>query len=94
MTLQVSVQSKTATSNKVRTVNLLTLEEQGDLLIMTIKGNGFLYNMVRTIAGMLLEVGRGRKSPSDVKRILELRDRKAAGKTSPAHGLYLENVEY
>lgn len=85
---------KTATSNKVRTVNLLTLEEQGDLLIMTIKGNGFLYNMVRTIAGMLLEVGRGRKSPSDVKRILELRDRKAAGKTSSAHGLYLDNVEY
>ena len=86
--------TKTATSNKIRTVNLLTLEEQNDLLIMTIKGNGFLYNMVRTIAGVLLEVGRGRKTPSDVLRILELRDRKAAGKTSSAHGLYLEKVEY
>ncbi|MCZ2259277.1 tRNA pseudouridine(38-40) synthase TruA [Sporosarcina sp. G11-34] len=86
--------SKTATSNKVRTVNVLTVEEQGDLLIMTIEGNGFLYNMVRTIAGMLLAVGKGWDSPSDVKRILELKDRTAAGKTAPAHGLYLNNVTY
>ena len=63
--------SKTATSNKVRTVRLLTLEKQGDHLIMTIEGNGFLYNMVRTIAGMLLGVGNGWKTPADVKQILE-----------------------
>jgi tRNA pseudouridine38-40 synthase len=86
--------SKTATDNKVRTVRLLTLEEQGDFLIMEIEGDGFLYNMVRTIAGMLLAVGKGWNTPDDVKRILELRDRKAAGKTAPAHGLYLENVYY
>lgn len=86
--------SKTATSNKVRTVNVLTVEKQDDLLIMTIEGNGFLYNMVRTIAGMLLAVGKGWDSPSDVKRILELKDRTAAGKTAPAHGLYLNNVTY
>lgn len=86
--------SKTATSNKVRTVNLLTLEEQGDLLVMTIEGDGFLYNMVRTIAGMLLAVGKGWDTPADVGRILALKDRKAAGKTAPAHGLYLESVAY
>ncbi|MHA6259221.1 tRNA pseudouridine(38-40) synthase TruA [Sporosarcina sp. CAU 1771] len=86
--------SKTATSNKVRTVNLLTLEEQGDFLIMTIEGDGFLYNMVRTIAGMLLAVGKGWDTPADVGRILALKDRKAAGKTAPAHGLYLEKVDY
>jgi tRNA pseudouridine38-40 synthase len=86
--------SKTATSNKVRTVRLLTLEEQGDLLIMTIEGDGFLYNMVRTIAGMLLAVGKGWNTPADVKKILESCDRKEAGKTAPAHGLYLENVTY
>ena len=86
--------SKTATSNKVRTVRLLTLEKQGDQLIMTIEGDGFLYNMVRTIAGMLLAVGKGWNTPADVKRILELCDRKEAGKTAPAHGLYLESVTY
>ncbi|WP_342507042.1 tRNA pseudouridine(38-40) synthase TruA [Sporosarcina sp. FSL K6-2383] len=86
--------SKTATSNKVRTVRKLTLEKQGEYLIMTIEGDGFLYNMVRTIAGMLLAVGRGWHSPDDVKRILELRDRNEASKTAPAHGLYLESVTY
>ncbi|WP_342513658.1 tRNA pseudouridine(38-40) synthase TruA [Sporosarcina sp. FSL K6-1522] len=86
--------SKTATSNKVRTVRLLTIEKQGDLLVLTIEGDGFLYNMVRTIAGMLLAVGIGWNTPADVKRILESCDRKKAGKTAPAHGLYLESVTY
>ena len=86
--------SKTATSNRVRTVRLLTLERHGDELIMTIEGDGFLYNMVRTIAGMLFAVGIGRYTPTDIKKILELKDRQAAGKTAPAHGLYLENVTY
>lgn len=78
----------------MRTVRLLTLETHGDLLIMTIEGDGFLYNMVRTIAGMLLAVGKGWNAPSDIKEILEMKDRKAAGKTAPAHGLYLERVTY
>ena len=86
--------AKTATSNKVRTVRLLTCEKQGDYLVMTIEGDGFLYNMVRTIAGMLLAVGRGWNSPEDVKRILKLCNRNEAGKTAPAHGLYLESVTY
>lgn len=86
--------AKTATSNRVRTVRELTVERQGDELVMTIEGDGFLYNMVRTIAGMLLAVGIGWNTSIDVKRILELRDRQAAGKTAPAHGLYLEQVTY
>lgn len=86
--------SKTATSNRVRTIRLLTLEKNGDELVMTIEGDGFLYNMVRTIAGMLFAVGIGRYTPADIKKILELKDRQAAGKTAPAHGLYLENVTY
>lgn len=86
--------SKTATSNRVRTIRLLTLDWRGDELIMTIEGDGFLYNMVRTIAGMLFAVGIGRYTPADLKKILELKDRQAAGKTAPAHGLYLENVTY
>lgn len=86
--------SKTATSNRVRTVRELSFREQNGELIMTIEGDGFLYNMVRTIAGMLLAVGKGWSAPGDVEKILALKDRQAAGKTAPAHGLYLENVTY
>lgn len=86
--------SKTATSNRVRTIRLLTLEKHGKELIMTIEGDGFLYNMVRTIAGMLFAVGIGRYTPTDIKKILEIKDRQAAGKTAPAHGLYLDSVTY
>lgn len=86
--------SKTATSNKIRTVRELTVEQQGEELIMTIEGDGFLYNMVRTIAGMLFAVGIGWNEPQDMQEILEARDRKRAGKTAPAHGLYLMNVTY
>ncbi|AOV06548.1 tRNA pseudouridine(38-40) synthase TruA [Sporosarcina ureilytica] len=86
--------AKTATSNRVRTVRLLTLERHGDELVMTIEGDGFLYNMVRTIAGMLLAVGKGWHQPEEVKEILALKDRQAASKTAPAHGLYLDNVTY
>ncbi|MBB4825282.1 tRNA pseudouridine38-40 synthase [Sporosarcina luteola] len=86
--------SKTATSSKVRTIRMLTLEERGEELIMTVEGDGFLYNMVRTIAGMLLAVGIGWNEPADIQTILEAKDRKKAGKTAPAHGLYLVNVTY
>lgn len=86
--------SKTATANKVRTVRELTLVEQGEELIMTIEGDGFLYNMVRTIAGMLFAVGIGWNEPLDMKEMLEAKDRKKVGKTAPAHGLYLMNVTY
>ena len=86
--------SKTATSNKVRTVRELTLERSGEELIMTIEGDGFLYNMVRTIAGMLFAVGIGWNEPFDLKEILEAKDRNKAGKTAAAHGLYLMSVTY
>lgn len=86
--------SKTATSNKVRTVRLLTVHRDGNELVLTIEGDGFLYNMVRTIAGMLLAVGIGWHKPQDVQEILLSKDRKKASKTAPAHGLYLQSVTY
>lgn len=86
--------TKTATSNRVRTVRLLQIERQGEELVMTIEGDGFLYNMVRTIAGMLLAVGIGWNTPEDIGEILAMKDRKKAGKTAPAHGLYLQSVTY
>lgn len=57
-------------------------------------GSGFLYNMVRIIVGTLLEVGEGKRKPADIKRILEARDRLAAGPTAPARGLCLLEVVY
>lgn len=78
----------------VRTIYELTVEERGRDLIIRVRGNGFLYNMVRIIAGTLLEVGEGKRKPQDVRDILEARDRAAAGPTAPAHGLTLVKYEF
>ncbi len=64
------------------------------LVIITIEGNGFLYNMVRVIVGTLLEIGRGRLEPRAVVEILRSRDRRQAGPTAPAKGLCLMRVRY
>ena len=56
--------------------------------------DGFLYNMVRAIVGTLIHVGRGRWTADDVRRILESGDRRLAGETAPAEGLYLLQVDY
>ena len=66
----------------------------GGELILRVTGNGFLYNMVRIIVGTLLEVGYGRFTPEDVARILEAKDRAAAGPTAPARGLTLVKYEF
>ncbi len=73
----------------VRTIYSLQLEEQGADLVIRVCGNGFLYNMVRILAGTLIEVGQGKREPGSVKDILEAGDRSAAGPTAPAHGLTL-----
>lgn len=86
--------ANTAVIDKVRTVRHLSFEEHGEELHMVIEGSGFLYNMVRIIAGTLMEVGLGRRDASELAAIVESADRGAAGKTAAAHGLYLENVEY
>ena len=57
-------------------------------------GNGFLYNMVRIIAGTLVDVGLGKIETNQIPEIIESKDRQKAGKTLPAHGLYLVKVEY
>jgi tRNA pseudouridine38-40 synthase len=63
-------------------------------LIYAVRGNGFLHHMVRNLVGTFLLVGRGTLRPLDIGRILEARDRSAAGATAPAAGLYLFSVEY
>lgn len=67
----------------------IAAEDEAKLVSITVTGRGFLYNMVRIIAGTLIEVGRGNREPSDVQRMLEARDRQAAGPTAPACGLIL-----
>ncbi|MFH0763117.1 MAG: tRNA pseudouridine(38-40) synthase TruA [Candidatus Omnitrophota bacterium] len=64
------------------------------LLIIEIEGDGFLYNMVRNIAGTLIEIGRGRFGPGYLKKLLQAKNRKLAGPTAPARGLYLVEVNY
>ncbi len=63
-------------------------------IVISVTGNGFLYNMVRIIAGTLIDVGQGRFEPEDVTGMLEACDRKAAGQTAPACGLCLVGYEY
>ncbi len=78
----------------VRRIYELTVEEQGQELVIRVCGNGFLYNMVRIIAGTLMEVGEGKRKPRELRDILELRDRAAAGPTAPACGLTLVKYEW
>ena len=85
---------RTNVEDTVRTVYDLDILENGEELTIRIRGNGFLYNMVRIIVGTLLRVGRGFYTPEQVKDILEARDRQAAGVTAPPHGLVLVGIEY
>ena len=78
----------------VRTVYSLTVEEQGPDIVLRICGNGFLYNMVRIIAGTLMEVGRGKTAPDDIPSIIKAEDRALAGPTAPACGLTLVKYEF
>ena len=86
---------KAQTNTFVRTVYELTVERtEDDIIHIRITGNGFLYNMVRIIAGTLLLVGAGKLEPEDVGRILAAKDRGAAGPTAPAHGLTMIGITY
>ena len=78
----------------VRTIERITLERSGDVIELEMTADSFLNQMVRIIAGTLIEVGRGKLPPSAMKTVLEQRDRKAAGVTAPAHALYLTHVRY
>lgn len=86
--------ANTSVKDKVRTVSALDFEWHGEELHMLIKGNGFLYNMVRIIAGTLWEVGIGKRNSEDLEAIIASMNRGNAGKTASAQGLYLEKVYY
>ena len=79
-----------------RTIYALDVRNEGESreVVITVTGSGFLYNMVRIIAGTLIDVGQGRFKPEDVKTMLEARDRTAAGQTAPACGLCLVGYDF
>ncbi len=80
--------------SSVRTIRHLALNRVGDWIWLDVEADGFLYNMVRAIAGTLINVGRGYWPESQVAEILEAGDRKLAGPTAPAAGLFLMRVSY
>lgn len=80
--------------SSTRTVTSLTVTEAAPFLFLDVVADGFLYNMVRILAGTLLEVGAGRRPLDDIHRALATGERRLAGRTLPPHGLCLEDVTY
>ena len=85
---------RTQVEDTVRTVEKLEISREGPEIVIRITGNGFLYNMVRIIAGTLIRVGRGFYPPEKVQEILEARRRTEAGVTAPPEGLVLVEIAY
>jgi tRNA pseudouridine38-40 synthase len=81
-------------TTNVRTICSSSWTREGEELIYTVRGSGFLHHMVRNLVGTFLLVGKGTVSLEDLGRILAARERSAAGPTAPASGLYLVGVEY
>lgn len=86
--------NKKMKKSTVRTITSIVIEEYQGIVTIRYTGNGFLYNMVRILTGTLIEAGRRKRKPEEMKDILEALDRGAAGFTAPAQGLYLVQVEY
>ena len=81
-------------TTNVRTIFSSIWTREGEELIYTVRGSGFLHHMVRNLVGTFLLVGKGTVRLEDLRRILDARERTAAGPTAPASGLYLVEVEY
>lgn len=86
--------AKSQVQTTVRTIYDCQVEKEGDEICIRVRGNGFLYNMVRIIAGTLVEVGLGRRKLSAVSQAIEKADRSLAGPTAPPEGLTLIKIEY
>lgn len=78
----------------VRTIYALAVKKEQDLITIRVVGSGFLYNMVRILVGTLLQIGMGERGAEEMPRILDAKDRTAAGPTAPAHGLTMVGIEF
>ncbi len=83
-----------AVPTNIRTIFSSSWTREGDELIYTVRGNGFLHHMVRNLVGTFILIGKGTLTSQDFARILAARNRSAAGPTAPATGLFLVSVEY
>ena len=86
--------SGTSSKSSVRTIYKAEVYKEGDRVFIELTGNGFLYNMVRIIAGTLVEVGIGKIKPDEIPEIIQMQKRENAGKTLQPNGLYLLRVMY
>lgn len=86
--------SRSDVEDTVRTVYSFSVERKGDEVIFSVEANGFLYNMARIMVGTLLFVNEGKIRPGELAQIIDSKERKRAGKTAPAQGLYLNSVKY
>ena len=86
--------SAAAHGDTVRTITDCTVIQSGDLFTISVTADGYLYNMVRILAGTLVQAGLHKRTPDSIPPLLESRDRKQAGPTLPAKGLFLERVDY
>ena len=86
--------SGTIAKTTIRTIYDLTINKQDDIITIEITGNGFLYNMVRIIAGTLIDIGHNKTQPENIKDIILYKDRQKAGKTASACGLTLYKIYY
>ena len=86
--------SGTSSKSSIRKIYKAEVYKDEDRIFIELTGNGFLYNMVRIISGTLVDVGLGKTIPKDVESIILEGKRENAGKTLPAHGLYLIKVKY
>lgn len=84
----------TIKGSKVRTLFHATCEKRGEEIEFIFRGSGFLYNMVRIMVSVLLDIGQGKREPTDIIKLLEAKDRQLAGKTIAPQGLFLWRVKY
>ena len=82
------------TVTSIRTVKAVSVRKRNGFFVIEITANGFLYNMVRLIAGTLIRAGKGEIDFDGVKKLIELADKEAVKEVMPAHGLYLKSVKY
>lgn len=85
--------SGSSVKDTIRTIYDITLTKEDGLIVMEVEGNGFLYNMVRIIAGTLVDIGRGRIT-KNLEEVIKSKNRGECGHTAPAHGLFLKKVDY
>ena len=86
--------SGSSVEDTVREIKYFKVKRDGDMVIITVAADGFLYNMVRILVGTLIEVSNGKIAVEDIPKIIERKERKLAGFTAPPQGLYLNKVVY